>query len=104
MDRIATAEDIQSELRTLWAMTEEPTPSREKIAAALNSLSERVAKDRIDFLIEVQDALKGSDSAGLKAALKTHDGVAAATCLIEAMRVTATNASAVSKLLGRLKR
>jgi len=43
MNRIATAEDLQAELRTLWAMTEEPNPSREKMAAALNGLATRLA-------------------------------------------------------------
>jgi hypothetical protein len=41
--KIATSEDLQSELRTLWAMTEEENPSREKLAAALNDLAQRVA-------------------------------------------------------------
>lgn len=104
MDRIATAEELQNELRTIWAMTEEETPSREKLAAALTLLSDRISKDRTDFLLDVQDALKESDSNALKSALKSHDGVSAATCLIEAMRRTGTRVSDVSNLLGRLKR
>ena len=47
--KIATSEDLQTELRTLWAMTEEENPSREKIAAAISDLASKVAGvDRID--------------------------------------------------------
>ena len=41
--KIATSEDIQTELRTLWAMTEEGNPSREKLADAISDLASRVA-------------------------------------------------------------
>lgn len=41
--KIATSEDIQTELRTLWAMTEEENPSREKMADAISDLASRVA-------------------------------------------------------------
>lgn len=43
MDKIATAEELQAELRTLWVMTEEPTPSRARLAELLGSLSDRLA-------------------------------------------------------------
>jgi hypothetical protein len=42
VDKIATAEEIQSELKAIWAMTEEEKPSREKLAGALELLAERV--------------------------------------------------------------
>jgi hypothetical protein len=42
MDKIATAEDIQAELRTLWTMTEGSNPSRKKLAKALGVLAVRV--------------------------------------------------------------
>jgi hypothetical protein len=63
-DKIATAEDIQNEIRTLWAMTEEEAPSREKLAAALTDLAERVARgdspdvDDLKKSIEVLTKLK----------------------------------------------
>lgn len=41
--KIATAEDVQTELKTLLAMTEEPEPSRAKMAAAISDLASRVA-------------------------------------------------------------
>jgi hypothetical protein len=41
--KIATSEDLQTELRTLWAMTEEETPSREKLAAAIGQLAQKVS-------------------------------------------------------------
>jgi hypothetical protein len=41
--KIATAEDVQIELRTLLAMTEEEAPSRAKMAAAISDLANRVA-------------------------------------------------------------
>ena len=46
MDKIATAEELQTELRAIWAMTEEPDPSRAKIAAALNNLVERLSANK----------------------------------------------------------
>jgi hypothetical protein len=63
-DKIATAEDIQNEIRTLWAMTEEEAPSREKLALALTDLAERVAKgsspdvDDLKKSIEILTKLK----------------------------------------------
>lgn len=41
--KIATAEDVQAELKTLLAMTEEPEPSRAKLAEALSDLANKVA-------------------------------------------------------------
>jgi hypothetical protein len=41
--KIATAEDLQNEIRALWAMTEEPQPSRERLATAIQDLADRVA-------------------------------------------------------------
>ena len=46
-DKIATSEDLQTELRALWAMTEEPEPSRAKMAAALNDLAKRTAESKV---------------------------------------------------------
>jgi hypothetical protein len=43
--KIATAEELQSEIRTLWAMTEEESPSRGKLASAISDLASRVAGD-----------------------------------------------------------
>jgi chromosome segregation ATPase len=43
MNKIANTQELQAELRTLLAYSETPNPSREKIASALESLSERVA-------------------------------------------------------------
>jgi hypothetical protein len=43
MHRIANTTELQSELRRLIAYAESPQPSRERLAAALNDLSERVA-------------------------------------------------------------
>jgi hypothetical protein len=43
MDKIATAEEVQAGIKNLWALTEEPNPSREKLAAALSELAARVA-------------------------------------------------------------
>lgn len=42
-DKIATAEDVQAELRTLLAMTEEPEPSRAKLAGAIGLLAQKLA-------------------------------------------------------------
>jgi len=43
--KIATAEQLQDELRTLLAMTEEPEPSRAKLAAAISELASKVASN-----------------------------------------------------------
>jgi len=43
MNKIATAEEVQTELKAVWAMTEESNPSRSKLATALTVLAERVA-------------------------------------------------------------
>jgi hypothetical protein len=42
MNKIATAEEVQAELKAVWAMTEESNPSRSKLGAALRSLADRV--------------------------------------------------------------
>lgn len=41
--KIATAEDVQAELRTLLAMTEGEAPSRARISTALTDLAHRIA-------------------------------------------------------------
>lgn len=42
MDKISTSEEVQAELRAILAMTEEPTPSRNKLATALRVLADRI--------------------------------------------------------------
>ena len=41
-DKIATAEEVQNEIKAIWAMTEEAEPSREKLAGALSALAVKV--------------------------------------------------------------
>jgi hypothetical protein len=48
MKKLATAEEVQAEIKTIWAMTEEPEPSREKLAAALNDLAGRVVQGSLE--------------------------------------------------------
>lgn len=43
MDKIASPDELQAELRKLLAYAESENPSREKLAADLNALSSRVA-------------------------------------------------------------
>lgn len=45
MDKIASPQELTSELQQLLAYAESPAPSREKLAHALLGLSDRVAKD-----------------------------------------------------------
>lgn len=73
--KIATAEDVQAELRTLLAMTEEENPSRSKMAAAIsdlatkvaggNSLSVRIRRVEEDWIDQVGAAIL-KDSQGIK--------------------------------------
>ena len=99
MNKISTVEELQSELNALFALTKEATPSRTHLASALESLAARVAGDKIDTLISIQDFLKERDSSGLKKALDGLKGSIAAKYLIEAMLRTATRLADVSKLL-----
>lgn len=48
MDKLATAEEVQAEIKTIWAMTEESEPSREKLAAALRDLAGRVVQGSLE--------------------------------------------------------
>jgi hypothetical protein len=48
MNKLATAEEVQAEIKTIWAMTEEPEPSREKLAAALSELAGRVVQGSLE--------------------------------------------------------
>ena len=48
MNKLATAEEVQAEIKTIWAMTEEPEPSREKLAAALSELAGRVVQGTLE--------------------------------------------------------
>jgi len=57
MEKIATAEELQTELRTLLAMAGEPEPSREKVASSLRSLAARVATTPSDQ--EIGEAITG---------------------------------------------
>jgi hypothetical protein len=43
MQKIATADQVEAELRTLLAYAESPQPSRAKLAASLFDLSQRIA-------------------------------------------------------------
>lgn len=43
MNRIANTKELQTELRRILALAEQPNPSREAIASELNGLRERVA-------------------------------------------------------------
>jgi hypothetical protein len=65
--KIATSEELQTELRTLWAMTEEENPSRGKLAAAISDLASKVAGiDRVDGpMIDhlLQESIEVSDFA-----------------------------------------
>jgi hypothetical protein len=96
MNKVATAEELQAELRSIWAMTEEPSPSRAKIAEALGILSEKIASS----FLEVHDALNEKDGVGLKKALDNLKGSFAVKYLIEAMEETSTTLREVRKLLG----
>jgi len=108
MDKIATAEELQAEIRTLLAMTEEEaSPSRAKMAKALADLAERVAgtkqADAIDDLVDVKEALKSKDLQAFKKAVNEFNGYTACKLLIEAMMTTSVRLNDVSKLLGRVK-
>jgi methyl-accepting chemotaxis protein len=70
--KIATAEDIQNEIRTLWAMTEEEVPSREKLAAALNDLASRVAGNRSELSKCLDDIADTASSASRSAKNPKH--------------------------------
>lgn len=48
MDKLATAEEVQAEIKTIWAMTEETEPSRKKLAAALRDLAGRVVQGSLE--------------------------------------------------------
>ena len=48
MNKLATAEEVQAEIKTIWAMTEEPEPSREKLAAALSDRAGRVVQGSLE--------------------------------------------------------
>lgn len=66
MNKIATAEQLQAELRDILAMTEEPGPSREKLAAALESLADRVA-------IETPGSTLAKRARAMKKDIDTYD-------------------------------
>ena len=47
MDKIASPNELQAELRRLLAYAQTEKPSREKLAAGLRGLASRVAADRV---------------------------------------------------------
>jgi hypothetical protein len=47
MDKIASPQDLQAELRRLLAYSQSEKPSREKIAGELRALADRVADDEL---------------------------------------------------------
>jgi hypothetical protein len=55
MDKIASPQDLQAEIRRLLAYSQSPKPSREKLASELRGLADRVAADED----KVEKALKG---------------------------------------------
>lgn len=103
MNKITTAEELQVELQSILAMTEEETPSRAKLASALSSLADRTA-DSVDTLVDIKDALKDKDSKSLKKVLGALGGLEASQLLVEAMVTTGTRVSDVTKLLGKAPR
>jgi hypothetical protein len=73
--KIATSEDLQTELRTLWAMTEEENPSREKLADAISDLASKVAGERIsseslDFISKTLESVTNSLTEAQKGLVK----------------------------------
>lgn len=63
MDKLATAEEVQAEIKTIWAMTEESEPSREKLAAALRDLAGRVVQGSLariwQKIVDIDLSLEG---------------------------------------------
>jgi hypothetical protein len=47
MSKIITAEELQTELRTIWAMTEGDTPSRKMVAEALQELATKLVSPKV---------------------------------------------------------
>jgi hypothetical protein len=47
MNKVANAEQLQSELRRILAASQRPNPSREKLAASLRELASRVASEHV---------------------------------------------------------
>lgn len=72
--KIATAEDIQAELRTLLAMTEEETPSRAKMAAAISDLANRVAGGK-SLTVRIQRVVEDWANQVGMAILKDSQGI-----------------------------
>lgn len=108
MDKIATAEELQAEIRTLLAMTEgEASPSRAKMAKALADLAERVAgtkqADIVDDLVDVKEALKSKDLQAFKKVVNEFNGYTACKLLIEAMTTMGIRANGVNAFLGKVK-
>lgn len=103
MNKIATAEELQVELRGILAMTEEVTPSRSKLAAALFSLADRTA-DAVDTLVDIKEALKEKDPKSLKKILSGLGGLWASQLIVEAMGSTGARISDVQKLIGKAPR
>jgi hypothetical protein len=72
--KIATAEDVQAELRTLLAMTEEEAPSRAKMAAAIGDLATRVAGGK-SLTVRIQRVVEDWANQVGMAVLKDSQGV-----------------------------
>jgi hypothetical protein len=53
MSKIITAEDLQTELKTIWALTEEENPSRKKMAEALQDLATKLVSPTLTGVQEV---------------------------------------------------
>ncbi len=70
MDRIASPQGLQAELRRLLDYSQSPKPSREKLASDLRELAERVAAYGYETLpaseVDVGDYLVERDGAALE--------------------------------------
>lgn len=60
MNKIASPQELQAELRRLLAYSQSPKPSREKLAAAMRGLADRVA-GRDYAPVFIHDKVKGPD-------------------------------------------
>lgn len=60
MDKIATPSELQAELHRIlvYAQTKDPQPSRDRIAASLRELADRVALQKTPFLPQIKISLK----------------------------------------------
>jgi hypothetical protein len=94
MKKITTAEELQSELRTLWAMTEGENPSREKLASALQDVAGRLTGAPVTGAQEIQLSRRPGSTDWAKIcgeAEKFRDSLAAALKVKVTVTITITS-------------